>query len=104
MRVKEEKKMINPTIEELTDHGKIDRYTLVIATAKAARKITDNYIKEREQAEKMIAEKVTDKQLSDLVSHELSEKNAVQLAIDRLNNKTYRLVESSLPKDEDKKD
>lgn len=89
--------MIKPTIEELTDHGKINRYTLVIATAKSARKITDNYIKERAQAEKLIAEKKTDKNLGELVSNELSEKNAVQLAIDRLHNKTYRIIESTLP-------
>lgn len=94
--------MIKPTIEELTENDKINRYTLVIATAKAARKITDNYIKERAQAEKLINEKMTDKQLSDLISHELSEKNAVQLAISRLKDKKYRIVESTLPDKDDK--
>ena len=36
--------MIYPSIGELTKDGKINRYELVIATAKCARKITDEYV------------------------------------------------------------
>ena len=46
--------MIFPSIEDLTK-GKYNRYELVIATAKCARMITDEYVKERETAEKIIA-------------------------------------------------
>ena len=46
--------MIYPSIEELTK-GKHNRYTLVIATAKCARIVTDEYVKQREQAEKLLA-------------------------------------------------
>ena len=35
--------MIYPSIAELTQDGKINRYTLVVATAKCARIITDEY-------------------------------------------------------------
>ena len=40
--------MIYPSIGELTKDGKINRYELVIATAKCARKITDEYVAQRE--------------------------------------------------------
>ena len=44
--------MITPSIEQLTK-GKFNRYSLVIATAKCARMITDEYVVQREKAEKM---------------------------------------------------
>ena len=44
--------MINPSIEQLTQ-GKFNRYALVIATAKCARIVTDEYVKQREEAEKL---------------------------------------------------
>ena len=44
--------MIFPSISDLTK-DKYNRYELVIATAKCARMITDEYVKERETAEKM---------------------------------------------------
>ena len=43
--------MIYPTIQDLTK-DKINRYELAIATAKCARIITDEYVHEREAAEK----------------------------------------------------
>ena len=39
--------MLYPTIDELTK-GKFNRYELAIATAKCARMITDEYVKQRE--------------------------------------------------------
>ena len=45
--------MISPSINELTEKGKINRYELVVATAKAARIITDEYVRQREYAEKI---------------------------------------------------
>ena len=42
--------MITPSIEQLTQ-GKFNRYALVIATAKCARIVTDEYVAQREQAE-----------------------------------------------------
>lgn len=51
--------MIYPSIGELTKDGKINRYELVIATAKCARKITDEYVAQRELAERAVANKET---------------------------------------------
>ena len=45
--------MITPSIEQLTQ-GKFNRYALVIATAKCARIVTDEYVAQREEAEKKI--------------------------------------------------
>ena len=60
--------MIYPSIEELTK-GKYNRYELVIATAKCARLVTDEYMKQRETAEKLIADKQTDRYLAMLDSY-----------------------------------
>jgi serine/threonine-protein kinase RIO1 len=47
--------MIYPSIGELTNNYQINRYTLVVATAKCARIITEEYTKQREYAEKLVA-------------------------------------------------
>lgn len=43
--------MLYPSTQQLT-HGEVNRYRLVIATAKCARYVTDKMIEEREYAEK----------------------------------------------------
>ena len=43
--------MLYPSIQEITK-GQVNRYCLVIATAKCARHITDKMLEEREYAEK----------------------------------------------------
>lgn len=43
--------MLYPSIQQIT-HGQVNRYCLVIATAKCARHITDKMLEEREYAEK----------------------------------------------------
>ena len=43
--------MLYPTINKLTK-GKFNRYQLAVATAKCARLITDEYVRERHLAEK----------------------------------------------------
>ena len=55
--------MITPSIEQLTK-GKFNRYALVIATAKCARIVTDEYVAQREIAEKNIADKKTEKTIA----------------------------------------
>ena len=54
--------MLYPTINQLTG-GQYNRYELVIATAKCARMVTDEYVRQRETAEKAVeaAEKPTKK-------------------------------------------
>lgn len=80
--------MIYPSIEELTQN-KFDRYTLVLATAKCARQITDEYVRQREQAERLIANKDTDKSLLSMIKKEYRDDKAVRSAINRLYNRDF---------------
>ena len=88
--------MISPTLEELLQGGKYNRYELVIATAKCARKVTDEYVSQRENAEKMIANKETDKSIAALIKNEYRDEKAVRTAINRLDKNEYHIVEESL--------
>ena len=47
--------MIYPPLEELTQGGKYSRYVIVSVVAKCARKVTEEYVTQREYAEKLIA-------------------------------------------------
>lgn len=82
--------MITPSIDELTK-GKYNRYTLVVATAKGARIVTDEYVKQREIAEEMIARKDTDKSLISLIDSEYRNEKAVKIAIRRINDGYYTI-------------
>ena len=89
--------MIYPSIDELSKGGKYNRYMLVIATAKCARLVTDEYVSQREKAEKMIANKETEKSLSSMIRREYRDEKAVKNAINRLCSGEYRVVEESVP-------
>lgn len=82
--------MIYPPIGELTK-GEVNRYALVIATAKCARVITNEYVKQRERAERLIANKDTDKSLSSMISKEFREEKAVRTAINRIYSGEYEI-------------
>ncbi len=87
--------MIYPSIAELTKDGQINRYTLVVATAKAARIITDEYVKQREYAEKVTmnnkdSEKT--KQIANLIRKEYRDEKAVKNAINGLHNGEFRIL------------
>ena len=86
--------MIFPSISDLTK-DKYNRYELVIATAKSARMITDEYVKEREAAEKMIANRETEKPLSSLISPEYRDQKAVKIAIGRMYEGKLKMVRKS---------
>ena len=75
--------MIKPSIEELTSNG-LNRYEVVVATAKCARILTDEYCEKRAVAEKLIANKETDKSLAALLKDELSDERAVTSAVRRI--------------------
>ena len=75
--------MIYPSIQDLTK-GKFNRYELVLATAKCAKIVTDEYVAQRERAEKMIANRETDKPLAALISKEYRDEKAVKIAIRRI--------------------
>jgi DNA-directed RNA polymerase subunit K/omega len=77
--------IIKPTVDQLS-RGKYNRYTLVQATAKGARMITDEYMAQRENAEHMIANKETDKPIISLINREFCDEKAVRSSINRLNS------------------
>lgn len=85
--------MLYPTIAELTK-GKFNRYELALATAKCARLITDEYVRQREFAEKsMTGNKDTDKPLMALIDKEYRDQKAVKTAINRIYDGEYVIVE-----------
>ena len=89
-------KMIAPSVDELTKQNKYNRYTLVIAVAKCARMVTDEYVSQRETAERMLANKETDKSLSALIKKDFRDEKAVRIGINRLSTGEYRIDDASL--------
>ncbi len=83
--------MIYPSIGELTNE-KVNRYALVIATAKCARAITDEYVRQRERAERLIANKDTDKSIASMITREFREEKAVRTAINRIKSGEYTIL------------
>ena len=84
--------MLYPTINELTK-GEFNRYELSLATARCARLVTDEYVKQREDAEKsQTGNKETDKPINTLISKELRDEKAVKTAIRRIHDGEYVIV------------
>ena len=76
--------MLHPTIEELTK-GEYNRYELALATARCARLITDEYVRQHDAAEKSITgNKETDRPLNTMIDRELRDEKAVHVAVNRL--------------------
>ena len=92
--------MIYPSIDSLTK-DKFNRYALVVATAKCARIVTDEYVRQREAAEKLISNKETEKSLVAMIKREFRDEKAVKTAINRLNLGEFRIKEESLIWDEE---
>ncbi len=87
--------MLYPTINELTK-GKFNRYELALATAKCARLITDEYVKQREMAEKSLTgNKEADKPLINMIDKEYRDEKAVKNAINRIHSGEYIIVDSN---------
>lgn len=77
--------MIFPSIDELM-RGKYNRYELVIATAKAARKIIDVQISKKEENEKLMGKDSNEKSY---IKVDAPEEKAVMTAINKLYNREY---------------
>ena len=93
--------MLNPTIEELTQ-GKYNRYELALATAKCARLVTDEYIRQHDAAERAITgNKETDRPLHTMIDRELRDEKAVKVAIARIHEGIYEIDAPTEPKEED---
>lgn len=88
--------MVKPSLSNLMEKENINRYALVVATAKAARQITDDYINQREYYEKNSG-KDSDKNVSNVVKPQYRDEKAVKNAIDELYRDEYRIVKSTLP-------
>lgn len=86
--------MIHPTIYELTG-DRFNRYQLVIATAKCARLITDEYVRQRQAAEAALTgNKEGSGTILSMIDRELADKKAVKNAIDRIYSGEYVIVDS----------
>ena len=88
--------MITPSLDSLTQNNKYNRYTLVIAVAKCARMVTDEYVAQREEAERKLANKETDKPLSALIKKDYRDEKAVRIGINRLANGEYVINDASV--------
>ena len=85
--------MIYPTFSELTK-DQFNRYQLALATARCARLVTDEYVKQREAAEKFsTGNKDTDKPLQTMIDKELKDEKAVKIAINRIHKGEYAIAE-----------
>ena len=85
--------MIYPTLKELTKDGDYNRYEIALATAKCARMITNEYTRQRVEAERqMTGNKETDKPLNTMIDKEVRDEKAVKLAIGRIHKGDYTIV------------
>lgn len=84
--------MLYPTISELTK-DEYNRYELALATAKCARLITDEYVKQREAVEKSATgNKEADRSLINLINKEYRDEKAVKNAITKIRSGEYAIV------------
>ena len=89
--------MIYPTPEQLSNEGKYNRYTLVIASAKCARAITEEYVAQRAEAEKLIANKETDKSIAAQLKKDIRDEKAVTLAVKHLRDGEFLICDETVP-------
>lgn len=84
--------MLYPTIQELTK-DEFNRYELALATAKCARIITDEYVKQREAAEKAATgNKENDRNLINMINKEYRDEKAVKNAIAKIYGGEYKII------------
>ena len=90
--------MIYPSIQDLLKlspdsegNQRLNKYMLVMATAKCARVITNEYLKDRKKAEKLIAEKKTEKDIASLLNKDYRDEKAVKNAVKELDSGEFKL-------------
>jgi DNA-directed RNA polymerase subunit K/omega len=84
--------MLYPTIKDLTK-GDFNRYELSLATARCARIVTEEYVKQREEAERaQTGNKETDRPINTLINKDLRDEKAVKTAIKRIHEGEYVIV------------
>ena len=76
--------MIYPTIKDLSK-GEYNRYEVALATAKCARIITNEYVRQRMEAEAAASgNKESDKPMNAMIDREFRDEKAVKIAINRI--------------------
>jgi len=91
--------MLYPTINELT-RDEYNRYELALATAKCARLITNEYVKQREAAEKAATgNKESDRNLINMITKEYRDEKAVKNAITKIHSGEYKIVREEICED-----
>ena len=88
--------MVKPSLANLMEKENVNRYALVVATAKCAREITDEYVRQREYVEKN-GGKDADKNAASVINPKYRDEKAVQNAIEELYDDEYRIVKGTLP-------
>lgn len=87
--------MIYPTMQDLTK-GKYNRYELAIATAKGARKITDEYVRQRAEAEAAAGGgKDSERPAAVMIDKKLKDEKAVKISIDRIADGEFVICEEA---------
>lgn len=94
--------MLYPTIKDLTGN-EFNRYELVIATAKCARMITEEYVRQREAAEKAVASGAKDgeKSISNMIDKEYRDEKAVKVAINHIHAGDFVMAHASEEEDDE---
>lgn len=84
--------MLYPTIKELTN-DEFNRYELALATAKCARLITDEYVRQRTVAEAASANnKDAERNLVNMINKEYRDEKAVKNAISKIHTGEYKII------------
>lgn len=92
--------MIFPTVNDLTK-GIYNRYEVALATAKCARMITNEYVRQRTEAESMMTgNKDTDRPLNTMIDKEVRDEKAVNIAIRRIYAGQYVITHKSVEEQE----
>ncbi len=90
--------MLYPSIQEIlkatekNGEERLNKYSVTMATAKCARMITNEYIKERHVAEKKVANKETDKDVASLIKKEYRDEKAVKNALREMKEGEYEVL------------
>ena len=93
--------MIYPTINDLSK-GKYNRYEVALATAKCARIITNEYVRQRAEADAVTTgNKEGDKPVNAMIDREFRDEKAVKLAINRIYEGKYAITQIS-PEEQEK--
>ncbi len=89
--------MIYPTPEQLSNEGKYNRYTLVIAAAKCAREITDDFIENNSAEEKTEEQEAANKHICEKINKNVKDTKAVSVAVSCLEDKDFVIYDESVP-------